>query len=154
MPVAVPDLVLVRSMRYLWLVVNIVVVLTSPWAGYHDMAPERLSQENTDQYACIAVAIILPLFVLGILSFAATCCEQFRRPAWDRFPVNWWYDPLQALFITTLIALGWAIGSQLRFPAYGTVGYWTVVLHWCIFFGLVVGELIAYPIFRHRIEET
>jgi hypothetical protein len=141
-------------MRYLWLTVNIAVVLSSPWVGYKELAPERLAHENTDQLACLAVAVVMPLFVLGALWFATTRVESFRRPAWDRFPINWWYDPLQALFITTLCSFGWAVGSQFRFPVYGTVAYWTVILHWCIFGGLVLGEFIAYPIFHHRVEEA
>jgi hypothetical protein len=140
--------------RYLWLITNIAAVLLSPWSGYRDMAPEKLAHTNTDQFACVSLAIVMPLFVLGALWFASARCDSFRLPSWHRFPLNWWYDPLQALFITTLGSFGWALGSQLRFPSYGTVAYWTVVSHWCIFGGLVIGELIAYPIFRHRIRKV
>jgi hypothetical protein len=138
--------------KYLWRIVNVVAVVTSPWAGYKALAPEKLSRTNVDPALCLSLSIVMPLFVLGALWFASGQCDSFRRPSWDRFPINWWYDPLQALFITTLGALGFAIGAQLRFHFVAPLGYWTVVLYWCIFFGLVLGEVIAYPIFRHRIE--
>ena len=124
----------------------------SPWAGYRALAPARLARTNVDPELCLSLAIVMPIFVLGILWLASGQCDSFRRPSWDRFPINWWYDPLTALLITTLGSFGYAIGVQLRFFSVAPVGYWTVVLHWTIFFGLVLGELIAYPIFRHRIE--
>jgi hypothetical protein len=140
------------SHPYLWRTINIAIILSSPLAGYRDMAPDRWAHTNPDKYFCAVILITMPLFVLGALWFATSRCDEFRVPSFDRFPINWWYDPLQALFISTLGALGWAIGSQLHIAGTGELGYWTVAFHCCIFAGLLVGQIIGYPLFYRRIR--
>jgi hypothetical protein len=142
------------SNPYLWRTINIAIILSSPFAGYRDMAPDRLAHTNPDKYFCTAILITMPFFVLGALWFATSRCDEFRAPSLDRFPINWWYDPLQALFISTLTTFGWAIGSQLRIAGTGTLGFWTVAFHWCVFVGLLVGQLIGYPLFYRRITRA
>jgi hypothetical protein len=82
---------------------------------------------------------------------ASSRCNEFRKPSLDRCPLNWWYDPLQALFISTLATLGWTIGSQVRLAGSVQIGYWTVVFHWCCFGGLIVGQFLGYSIYQSRI---
>ncbi len=139
-------------MKYVWLAVNTGFIILAFWTGYGEMAPEKLRGTNPDQFLCLAVLIMIPVFVLGTLWTSRSRCPSFRRPSWDRNPLRWWTDPLQALFVTTLIMLAWAIGCQLHISGSGTIGFWTVAVYWCIFLGLVIGQVLGYIIFRRRIN--
>jgi hypothetical protein len=139
-----------RRLKFLWLIVNVAAIPLGCWTGYAEMAPERLRGTNPDQYLCLAVIIGMPLFVVGMLWTARSRCSSFRRPSWYRNPFRW-NDPLQALFITTLAMFGWAIGCQIRISGSGSIGFWTVMTYWCIFIGLVIGQVLGYLIFRKRI---
>jgi hypothetical protein len=76
--------------------------------------------------------------------------EKLRRPSLDRNPLNWWFDPLQSLFITTCNIAAMGVGSLLR-RATGSVAFWMVATYFCAFFGLVVGQVLVYQVYRDRV---
>ena len=66
-------------------------------------------------------------------------------------PLNWWGDPLQSLFISTCIMGSTAIGSALRHPTIGSIGFWTLAVYVCFALGLLVGQILVYRIYRENI---
>ena len=44
-----------------------------------------------------------------------------------------------------------AIGSALRHPTIGSVGFWTFAVYACIALGLLVGQVLVYRIYRENI---
>jgi hypothetical protein len=134
----------------LWLSANIALVLASIWAGYNEMSPGRLQHTNPDAIFCLCVLVVMSLFAVGTLHLSKTA--RFRRPSLNRFSLNWSGDPLQALFLSTLVCLGLVVGSLTRVLNSGAVGFWTVAFNCSLFIGLVVGQLVAYRLYRGRIE--
>jgi hypothetical protein len=136
-------------MRYLWRFLNLASLPLGAWTGYGSMRLDRFRGVNVDLVACIAVFLGTTLFALFI--FLPSRREVLHRPGLDRSPLAWTRDPLQALFFTTLAALGMALGAQVRVAGSGDVGFWMVASLWCLFAGLFVGRLFGYFFFRGRI---
>ncbi len=44
-----------------------------------------------------------------------------------------------------------AIGSALRRPTIGSVGFWTLAVYVCFALGLLVGQILVYRIYRENI---
>jgi len=135
--------------KLIWRVVNILLVLYSPFTGYSRMSPAALHGTNPDGFYCLAILLLVPLCVLGMLAVSPTA--QFTKPSWDRFPLRLRSDPLQFFFLATWASLGVVVGSLLRLPQIGTVGFWTLLSHLSIFVGLLIGQAIAYWAYRDRI---
>jgi hypothetical protein len=133
-----------------WMLFNALLILLSVWAGYAEMSPSKLQHTNPDLILCVCIVILLPLFVIGTLHLSKA--DRLRRPSLNRFPLNWSGDPLQALFISTLCCLGLFIGSLSRVIDSGALGFWTVAFYCSLFFGLLTGQLVAYRLYRSRIE--
>ena len=112
---------------------------------------KRLLHANPDAVFCLVTLVTMSLFVVGTIWLATKRGGSLRRPSFNRFPLNFWYDPLEFLFVGTFTTLAMAIGATLRLPAGGTVGYWMTAFYWCIFGGWIIGQLIGYAIYRERI---
>lgn len=135
--------------KLIWRAVNILLVLCSPWTGYARMNPSMLHGTNPDMFYCLAIFAVMILFVLGTLAISPAA--HFIKPSWDRLPLRLRSDPLQFFFIGTWAALGVVVGSLLRVPQIGTVGFWTLLSHLSVFLGLLVGQVVAYLFYRDRI---
>jgi hypothetical protein len=136
--------------RSLWFVVNILLIPLSIWTGYTEIPLTRVSQNSPDFTLEIVILIMLPLFVIAVLRLAEV--RRFRKPTWDRFPLNWGRDPLQALFIASVSSLGALFGSLLRLTISGPVALNVVSLYASIFFGLMIGQILGYLMFRKRFD--
>ena len=138
--------------KSVWLVVNVGLIALSARQGYMSVGPEQLRHVNPDAVLCSLLLVILPLFVWGTVGYSVRQwkVEKLRRPTFDRNPLNWWFDPLQALFITTCNMAAMAVGGLLR-GATGSVAFWMVASYFCFFVGLVVGQILVYRIYRERI---
>jgi len=136
-------------MRSLWRFLNLASLPLGAWTGYGSMRFDRLRAVNVDLAACMAVFVATPLF--AFLIFLPSRREVLHRPGLDRSPLAWTRDPFQALFFTTLAALGMALGAQFRIAGLGDVGFWMAATLWWLFSGLFVGQLIGYCSFRGRI---
>ena len=141
-----------KSIKTVWLVVNVSLVALSVREGYASLAPEQLSHVNPDAVVCSAILLTLPLFALFTVHYSVRQCnvDKLRRPSFDRNPLNWWYDPLQSLFISTCNVAAMAIGSLLRRPT-GSVALWMVASYFCFTFGLIIGQVLVYRVYRERV---
>jgi len=82
--------------KLIWRVVNILVVLYSPFTGYFRMSAAALRGTNPDGLYCLIIVVLISICVVGTVAISSTA--QFMKPSWDRFPVRLWSDPLQFFF--------------------------------------------------------
>jgi hypothetical protein len=138
--------------KTIWSVLNVCLFGLSLWQGYASLAPEQLRHVNPDAVFCSIILLTLPLFALGTVGYSVRQwnVQKLRRPSLDRNPLNWWFDPLQSLFITTCNIAAMGVGSLLR-RATGSVAFWTVATYFCAFFGLVIGQVLVYRVYRDRV---
>ena len=143
-------------MAHIWRIINIGLVIFSFYFGYAIMAPAMLGHNNPDAILCVIVLVLIPLFALGSVYYSIYRwkCSTLRRPSWNRFPANWWFDPLQSLFMSTWAMAAVTLGSALRLPAVGFSGFWMSASLCCITIGLLVGQFFVYKIFRSRIVDA
>ena len=140
-------------MKNIWYVINVALVALALLGGYESLAPEKLRHTNPDAIACGLILLIMPLFAIGSVSYSIRRWNHssLARPSFSRNPLNWWHDPLQSLFISTCIMVSTAIGSALRHPAIGSVGFWTLGVYACFALGLLVGQILVYRIYHENI---
>ena len=140
-------------MKNIWYVINIALVALALPGGYHSLSPEKLRNTNPDAILCGSVLLLAPLFAMWSVSYSIRRWNQSKlaRPSLSRNPLNWWHDPLQSLFISTCIMVSTSIGSALRRPTIGSVGFWTLAVYACFAFGLLVGQILVYRIYRENI---
>jgi hypothetical protein len=140
-------------MKNIWYVINIALVALALLGGYNSLSPERLRHTNPDAIACGIILLVMPLFSIGSVSYSIRRWNHDRlaRPSLSRDPLNWWHDPLQSLFISTCGMAAMALGSAVRRPTIGSVGFWTVAVYACFALGLLVGQILVYRIYRENI---
>ena len=140
-------------MKNIWYVINIALVALALLGGYRSLSPDKLRNTNPDAILCGLILLVLPLFAIGSVGYSIRRWNHSRlgRPSLSRNPFNWWHDPLQSLFISTCIAVSTAIGSALRRPSLGSVGFWMVAFYTCCALGLLVGQILVYRIYRENI---
>ena len=139
-------------MKRIWQIVNSALPILSAVAGYRMVAEYARPIIVQDWFACPAILIGSFLFTLCSIWFAQ--CFTLRRPSWSRNPLNWRYDPLQSLYITTWIMLGMSIGGALRLPSVGRNGLLCFSMFTSATLGFFVGERFIYSIYHARIAET
>ena len=132
---------------------NIALVTLALLGGYESLAPEKLRHTNPDAIFCGLILLVTPLFAIWSVSYSIRRWNHNRlaRPSLRRNPLNWWHDPLQSLFISTCVMAAMAIGSVARRPTIGSVGFWTVAVYTCFAFGLLIGQILVYRIYRKNI---
>ena len=140
-------------MKNIWCVINIALVALALPGGYNSLSPEKLRHANPDAILCGLILLVMPLFAIGSVSYSIRRWNHNRlaRPSLSRNPLNWWRDPLQSLFISTCIMASTAVGSALRHPTIGSVGFWTLAVYACFALGLLVGQILVYWIYRENI---
>jgi hypothetical protein len=140
-------------MKKIWFVINTALVTLALLDGYKSLSPEKLRNTNPDAILCCFILLGTPFFALLAVGFSIQCWKQnnLARPSFDRNPLNWWGDPLQSLFISTCIMASTAIGSALRHPTIGSIGFWTLAVYVCFALGLLVGQILVYRIYRENI---
>jgi hypothetical protein len=140
-------------MKNIWYVINIAMVTLAFPGGYNSLSPEKLQHTNPDAIFCGAILLIMPLFAIWSVQYSIQRWNHstLARPTLSRNPFNWWHDPLQSLFISTCIMVSTAIGSVLRRPTIGSVGFWTLAAYVCSALGLLVGQILVYRIYRENI---
>jgi hypothetical protein len=141
-----------RFLKAFWTVLNLSMLVLSVRQGYASLAPEQLRHVNPDAVFCSLILLILPLFSLGTVRYSIRRwnVEKLRRPSLDRNPLNWWFDPLQSLFISTCNIGAMGVGGLLH-RATGSVAFWMVTTYFCAFVGFVFGQLLVYRVYRDRV---
>jgi hypothetical protein len=139
-------------LKTIWTVLNISLLALFMRQGYASLAPELLRHVNPDAVYCSVILLTLPLFSLGTVSYSVRRwnVQRLRRPSIDRNPLNWWFDPLQSLFMSTCCMAAMGVGSLLH-RATGSVAFWLVATYFCAFFGLVIGQVLVYRVYRDRV---
>jgi hypothetical protein len=140
-------------MKNIWYVINLALVSLALPGGYNSLSPEKLRNTNPDAILCGVILLVTPLFAMGSVSYSIRRWNHSRlaRPSLGRNPLNWRHDPLQPLFISTCIMVSTAIGSALRRPTIGSVGFWTLAVYACFALGLLIGQILVYRIYRENI---
>jgi hypothetical protein len=139
-----------------WRPLNVALVILGLWGGYSSLDPDYLRQTNPDVVLCAAIIIALPLVsILGVYyGLKRLGLETLQRPSWNRFPLKFWFDPLEFIFIAKWLSLAAAVGGSMRLFLVGMSGFWTVALSWSFAIGLLVGERLIYILFRNRIASA
>jgi hypothetical protein len=140
-------------MRYFWTILNSIAVVLALRGGYTSLTPEKLHRTNPEPVLCLILLLGVPVFALLSIGYSLRRSKTnlLARPSWARNPFNWWGDPLQSLFVATCIMGATALGSAVQHPAFGSVGFWMLGVYSCIAIGLLVGQILAYRIYRERI---
>jgi hypothetical protein len=140
-------------MKNVWYVINIALVALALPAGYNSLSSQKLRTTNPDAILCGVILLVMPLFAIGSVGYSIRRWNHSRlaRPSLSRNPLNWWHDPLQSLFISTCIMVSMAIGSALRCPTIGSVGFRTLAVYVCFALGLLVGQILVYRLYRENI---
>jgi len=140
-------------MKNIWYVINIALVTLALPGGYNSLSPEKLRNKNPNAIFCGLILLVIPLFAMGSVNYSIRRWNHSRlaRPSLSRNPLNWWHDPLQSLFISMCVAVSMAIGSALRHPTIGSVGFCMVAAYTCFALGLLVGQILVYRIYRENI---
>lgn len=133
---------------WLWLILNLLLLILAVWTGYEEMAPARLQATNPDLIFCGAILILTPLVAVAAVHFSNR--TPLRRASLMRSPF-YWREPLQGLFITAWWMLGMFAGTFLRVHGSGDAGFWTVAMYGSLLCGLVIGQTIVYWVYRDRI---
>src|ERR1700722_4917751 len=143
-------------MKYFWQIVNVGLIILSAFGGYSSMSPENLQHMNPDIIYCSIILVMMPIFAVGSVFYSIRSgkCETLQRPSWNRHGINWWYDPLQSLFISNFVTAGLVIGSAFRLSKENETGFWLFVSYCCMTVGLLIGQFLVYRIFRSRIVAT
>lgn len=144
-------------MKSVWRPINIALVASALVAGYRSMSPQNFRFPNNGPVPCIAMLVLLPLFALGAVLYSKHHWDEenkilarrfsLQRPSWERNPINWWGDPLQALFISACCVAATAVGGSLRHPAVGSAEFWMLVFYASCAAGLLTGLGLAYRFF-------
>jgi hypothetical protein len=140
-------------MKNIWYVVNVTLIALALPGGYHSLSPEKLLSKNPDAIFCGSILLITPLFSLLSVGYSIRRWKHTRlaRPSFGRNPLNWRHDPLQSLFISMCGAVSMTVGSALRHPTIGSVGFWMVAAYTCFALGLLIGQVLVYRIYRENI---
>ncbi|HVU08249.1 MAG TPA: hypothetical protein VHG89_06875 [Verrucomicrobiae bacterium] len=140
-------------MKYVWQIINVSLVILAAFGGYSSMSPDKLKQMNPDIIFCTIILAMMPVFAVGTVFYSIRSGkgETLPRPSWNRHGLNWWYDPLQSLFISNFVIAGLAIGSALCLPKTTETGFWLFASYCCMTVGLLIGQILVYRIFRSRI---
>jgi hypothetical protein len=131
--------------RLLWIGCNLALVGLSFWTGYDEM-PWLPVLPSASLYVTLAIGSCL--FAIGVV--AVSRVTVLKAPSWNRFPLNWTSDPLQALFISSLCLLAALVGTmvQLNFVASGNI--WMALAFVSVLSGLLVGQGVVYLMNRAR----
>ncbi len=128
---------------------NSLLILLSVIAGYSMSVRSARPHESEDWLACPLICLGAIIFSIASVSFSQA--DDLRRPSMNRQPLDWRYDPLQSLCITTFISLAWAIGAALSLFSVGANALIVFSMFMSSVIGLSLGQLTIYKIYRRRI---
>jgi hypothetical protein len=144
-------------MKLFWgAALNVVAIGLSVGIGYAEMEPQLLSQANPDAVFCTVVLLGTIFFAPYTVWYSIRGAKQstLRRPSWRRFAIDWWHDPLQCLFLTSCCAGAMMVGAALRLPGTSQTGFWMFMFFASMFLGFLIGQVVAYVVYREHIANT
>jgi len=132
------------------MVANALSVLIAMWVGYGEPSDIALGSEIASGLIALLLISVMAIFAVGTVHLSRA--SKLQRPGWVRSPFNWKTDPLQALFMSSVVMLGLAIGSVLRCALEPMHHLGLPMILGSIFVGLVLGQSVAYRIYRRRVD--
>jgi len=143
-------------MKIFWAAFNVLFIGLSVLTGYYEMGPQQLSKANPDAIFCTSVLLIMIFFSVATVGYSIHGEKQssLRRPSWRRWSIDWWHDPLQSLFSASWFTGAMVVGAALRLRGTSQTGFWMFMFFASMFLGLLIGQVIAYVVYREHIAET
>ena len=142
-------------MRVAQIAVYVLVLTASACIGYWSMTPGLLSGVRNTPSGCLFAFVIIVTLCTLALWYARRRGAPFYFPSLRRgFPHPFLADPLQCLFIGTLVAMAIVLGSAIRLAGSGFYGLWTFLLNLTVFVSLLVAQALNYFLHRAIIEKA
>jgi hypothetical protein len=129
----------------LWLIFNLSQIALGAYMGIRMGFSSDADVAHSLGLLCIGLLVTTTVFVIGVVSHAS---KRLRAPSLNRFSLNWVGDPLQVLFIETLVISALIVGGVFRV---GIRGLWTLAPHVSMLAGLLIGQAVVYRAFRREI---
>jgi hypothetical protein len=139
-------------MCFVWLAINSLFFLAACWVGYYGMIPGVVGVWAPSSLAGRLVQFCF-FFCAGILIIWSARRKgiRFRSPSIFRgVPYPSSEDPFQSLFVFTLIAIGFCLGSSLGLQGSGDYGHNIMVADITVLVSLLAAQLIGYVLYRTR----
>ncbi len=137
-------------MRFVWLAINSLFFLAACYISYYGMGVVGVWAPSSFAGRLLQFCFFLGAGILIIWS-ARRKDIRFRLPSLFRgvpYPPS--EDPLQYLFVFTLIGIGFCIGSTLALPGSGDYGHNIIVADIIVLAALLTAQLIGYALYRTR----
>jgi hypothetical protein len=139
-------------MRHLWRYIYVIGAVCVLVGGYLSLSAGQTERTNADWlFVSIAFAITC-VFPLGAMAYSRGIgVQEFRRPSFDRQPLDWWRDTLQPLRVSVVSAALYLLGASFALPHTDHRG---VMLFWfyaALAAGLFIGERLVYRVYRAQI---
>jgi hypothetical protein len=147
---AAAHVVLVRPMRPTHIAAFVLFLVASACVGYWSMIPGTLSSA----FPRTPSGCLSPFIVIVLICTVALWCARIRGwpfyfPSLRRgFPHPFSVDPLQILFVGSLMAAGMVLGSAVGLLRSSSYGLWGFLLNVSIFLSLLFAQ--AMNCFLHR----
>jgi hypothetical protein len=143
-------------MKLFWAAFNVLLIGLSVLMGYYEMEPQQLSKANPDAVFCTSVLLSAIFFSIATVAYSIHGEKQssLRRPSWRRWSIDWWHDPLQCLFSASWFTGAMVVGAALHLRGTSETGFWMFMFFASMLLGLLIGQMIAYAVYRKHIGET
>ncbi len=143
-------------MRIAQIAAYVFVLAAAACLGYWSMIPGLLhSAFPSTPTGCLSAFVVIVLLCTLALWYTRRRGAPFYFPSFRRgFPHPFRADPLQCLFIATLVAMAIVLGSAIRLSGSGAYGFWTFLLNLAVFGSLLVAQALNYFLHRAIIEKV
>jgi hypothetical protein len=139
-------------MRFVWLAIYSLFFLVACYIGYYGMMPGVVGVWAPSSFAgrLLQFGFFFSASILIIWS-ARRKGVRFRSPSLFRaVPYPSSEDPFQFLFVFTLIAIGFCLGSGLAPPGSGDYGHNVMVADITVLIAILTAQLVGYALYRSR----
>ena len=142
-------------MRVVQVAAYVFVLAAAGCLGYLSMMPGLLNGVRNTPSGCLFVFVVTVLLCTLALWYARRRGAPFYFPSLRRgFPHPFCADPLQCLFIATLVAMAIVLGSAIGLPGSGSYGLWSFLLNLTVFGSLLVAQALNYFLYRAILERV
>jgi hypothetical protein len=116
------------------------------------MTPGLVNEIRPESPQGIVVAFVFVFIAsFSAVSYARRKGANLLPPSLDRGWSNRYLDdPLQSILPTTVFVLGFVVGSLLGYSGSGRYGQHVLAWHLSFFVALILGQGLAYILFRSR----
>ena len=143
-------------MRLSWIVAYIAVLAACICLGYWSMTPSLLHWLIAPTPSgCVSAFILIVLLCSAAIWYARLRGATLRLPSMRRgFPGPFRDDPLQCLFVGTVMSLGIVVGSALGLGGSGSYGHWAFLMNLTVLVSLLFAQALNYFLHRRVIRKV